>query len=101
MSSAVRRNFDASALNIIPDANGNLVGSTTTKKLDPLIGALADNKGPTKTIALLDGSPAINAGDNAASPGSTDQRGPGFDRIVGGFIDIGAFEFKPIHAGRK
>jgi hypothetical protein len=42
-------------------------------------------------MALLPGSPAINAGDNTNAP-ANDQRGPGFPRIVGGTIDIGAFE---------
>ena len=42
-------------------------------------------------MALLSGSPAIDAGDNTDAP-SFDQRGPGFPRIVSGIIDIGAFE---------
>lgn len=54
------------------------------------IGPLQNNGGPTFTHALLCGSPAINAGDNAGAP-PTDQRG--FPRIVGGTIDIGSFEF--------
>jgi len=52
---------------------------------------LQNNGGPTETMALLPGSPAINAGDNTNAP-PYDQRGPGFPRIVGGTIDIGAFE---------
>jgi hypothetical protein len=43
-------------------------------------------------MALLPGSPAIDAGDNTGAP-DTDQRG--FARIVGGTIDIGAFEVQP------
>jgi hypothetical protein len=43
-------------------------------------------------MALLAGSPAIDAGDNTGAP-ATDQRG--FPRIVGGAIDIGAFEVQP------
>lgn len=60
---------------------------------------LADNGGPVETIALLESSPAIDAGDNSLvfdSRGDellTDQRGTGFDRIVEGTVDIGAFEF--------
>jgi hypothetical protein len=42
-------------------------------------------------MALLLGSPAIDAGDNTGAP-AYDQRGPGFPRIVNGIIDIGAFE---------
>jgi hypothetical protein len=54
-----------------------------------MLGPLQDNGGPTQTMALLSGSPAIDAGDNTGAP-DTDQRG--FARIVGGTIDIGAFE---------
>jgi hypothetical protein len=59
--------------------------------LDPVLGPLQDNGGPTLTMALLPGSPAVDAGDNTNAP-DFDQRGPGFDRIVGGTIDIGAYE---------
>jgi len=41
-------------------------------------------------MALLPGSPAINAGDTASAP-ATDQRG--FPRPVGAAADIGAYEF--------
>jgi len=57
----------------------------------PLLGPLQDNGGPTRTMALLPGSPAVDAGDNRGAP-MWDQRGEGFNRIVGGIIDIGAFE---------
>jgi hypothetical protein len=56
---------------------------------NPFLGNLSDNGGPTQTHALLSNSPAINAGNSADAP-LTDQRG--FERIVGGIIDIGAFE---------
>jgi beta-glucanase (GH16 family) len=59
---------------------------------DPLLGALADNGGPTQTHALLAGSPAIDAADAAASP-ATDQRGTA--RPLGAGHDIGAFERVP------
>ena len=80
-----------------PDANGNLVG-TTSSLIDPLLGPLQDNGGPTQTHALLAGSPAIDAGDNALAvdangdPLINDQRGSGFDRIFDGTVDIGALE---------
>lgn len=51
---------------------------------EPLIGGLDDNGGPTKTIKLKQGSPAIDA---AGDGPETDQRG--FERDV---ADIGAFE---------
>src|SRR5436309_2189683 len=60
---------------------------------DPLLGPLQDNGGSTFTHELLSGSLAINAGDpNFTPPPFFDQRGPGFDRVVNGRIDIGSFE---------
>ena len=41
--------------------NTDLVG-TTSNPLNPLLGPLQDNGGPTQTMALLPGSPAIAAG---------------------------------------
>ena len=60
-------------------ANGNHVGTAATP-IDPMLGPLQDNGGPTFTKALLPGSPAIDVG---ANPGNlaTDQRG--FPRVVG------------------
>jgi hypothetical protein len=77
-------------------ANGDLLGSEL-HFLNPVIGSLANNGGPTQTIALLAGSPAINAGDTNGSlvTGKFDQRGQGFARVVNGVIDIGAFEVQP------
>ncbi|APB32318.1 filamentous hemagglutinin family outer membrane protein [Gloeomargarita lithophora Alchichica-D10] len=72
-------------------ATGTLVG-TAGSPVDPLLGALANNGGATLTHALLTGSPAINAGNNAITTVTTDQRGVGFPRISGGTVDIGAFE---------
>jgi hypothetical protein len=61
-----------------------------------MLGPLQDNGGPTFTHALLVGSPAIDMGDpNFIPPPNYDQRGPGFDRVVNGRIDIGAFEVQP------
>ncbi len=58
---------------------------------DPRLGALGANGGFTQTIALLHGSPAIDAGDDASCP-ATDQRG--VTRPQGSHCDIGAFEYK-------
>jgi hypothetical protein len=68
--------------------NGNLVG-TTAAPIDPLLGDLTDNGGPTRTMALLFGSPAIDAGNDAVAP-ETDQRGVA--RPQDPASDIGAFE---------
>jgi hypothetical protein len=70
--------------------NGDQVGDSTSP-IDPLLGPLANNGGDTQTHALLPASPAIDAGDNDNAP-ATDQRGPGFPRILNGTIDIGAYE---------
>src|SRR5262249_48199109 len=43
--------------------NGDLVG-TTASPINPELGALADNGGATMTLALLQASPAIDAGAN-------------------------------------
>jgi hypothetical protein len=67
-------------------ANGNLVGSADNP-IDPLLGPLADNGGPTLTHALLSGSPAIDAGTSDGAP-PTDQRGVPRDNPP----DIGAYE---------
>ncbi|MBL8378493.1 MAG: SBBP repeat-containing protein, partial [Burkholderiales bacterium] len=67
-------------------AAGDLNGSLATP-LDPLLGTLQFNGGPTKTHALLPGSPAINAGSATGAP-STDARGA--PRL--GATDIGAYE---------
>lgn len=64
---------------------------------DPKLYALADNGGPTPTMALHVDSPAVDAGNNALVPGGVqyDQRGPGYPRIYNGSVDIGAFEYRP------
>ena len=46
-------------LNVV--STGNLVG-TPQQPIDPRLGPLADNGGPTPTHALLPGSPALDAG---------------------------------------
>ena len=79
--------------------SGSLIG-TDLSPIDPLLGPLADNGGPTETHALLAGSPAIDAGNPGVlfNPAEFDQRGSPFarvvdgDAIVGARIDIGAFE---------
>jgi predicted outer membrane repeat protein len=75
------------------DAGGLLNGSGDQVNTDPLLGSLQDNGGPTFTHELLKGSPAIDAGDPSFTPPPLfDQRGPGFDRIVNGRLDVGSFE---------
>lgn len=57
--------------------------------VDPLIGPLADNGGPTPTHTLLENSPAIDTADDTLCP-ATDQRG--VTRPQGPACDIGAYE---------
>jgi hypothetical protein len=95
--------------NLIGDATGcdypfigsDLVG-TENAPIDPMLGPLADNGGPTQTHALLPGSPAIDGGspdEPGTSAGScevTDQRGVyrplDWDGDGAAVCDIGAFE---------
>jgi hypothetical protein len=56
-----------------------------------MLGSLDANGGPTMTIPLMAGSPAIDAGNDLANR-TTDQRGLGYPRIAGANPDIGAFE---------
>ena len=73
--------------------NGNQVGVASSSAM---LGVLAANGGPTQTIALLTGSPAIGAGSSTitgvAVP-TTDQRG---DPRPAGSIDIGAYQTEPV-----
>ncbi len=69
----------------------DLVGSAADP-VDPFIGPLADNGGPTWTHALLPGSPAMNSGNNALVDSPGDQRGAGFPRLYGIAVDVGAYE---------
>ena len=66
------------------------VGSTNSP-LDPKVGPLADNGGPTLTMALRVGSPAIDTGSAVGAP-AADQRG--IRRPQGAGVDIGAFEYQ-------
>ena len=64
------------------DGGGNLIGG------DPLLAPLGDYGGPTPTVALLPGSPAIGKGVSGPGVPATDQRG----QPRSGRIDIGAFQ---------
>lgn len=72
---------------VISNNGGAVIG--TPSSIDPNLGPLANNGGPTPTLALSAGSSAIDAG---ASTGlTTDQRGVA--RPFGPAPDLGAFEF--------
>jgi CSLREA domain-containing protein len=101
----VSGNFTDTGNNLIGDRTGStgfttstLVG-TSANPIDPKLSPLQNNGGTTFTNALLEDSPAINAGNNALIPAgiTTDQRGAGFDRISKGKVDIGALEFNGLN----
>ena len=103
-----------------PDVAGDFIGGQTNSigvvdgatgfgGSDTILGAgqadvvidlvLRQNGGGIPTHALVPGSAAIDAGDNGhvsatimAGPPMTDGRGPGYPRVAGGTVDIGAFE---------
>ena len=93
ISDGMSGNFTSWGYNLILHTNntigfghsGDLIG------VDPLLGPLADHGGPTFTMALLPGSPAIDAGTGIGAP-QTDQRG--VFRPQGSGVDIGAFELE-------
>jgi hypothetical protein len=67
--------------------NNNRVGTVGAGNVNPLVNALASNGGPTQTMSLQSGSPAINRAVSGAP--TTDQRG--YNRPD--TADAGAFEF--------
>ncbi len=101
--------FVSGGYNIVSDSGCFTAARGDQMSTDPLLGSLADNGGPTKTMALQVGSPAIDAGNprgctgngtggkfSIALPLTTDQRG--YTRPVDGDsdgtarCDVGAFE---------
>ncbi|MCB8942735.1 MAG: hypothetical protein H6658_03050 [Ardenticatenaceae bacterium] len=84
--------------NLDSDGSCNLTGTGDISGVDPLLGSLKANGGPTWTHALSPNSPAIDAGSNANCL-DTDQRG--VTRPIDGdgngsaICDIGAYEYQP------
>ena len=77
---------------------GDNLACWSTADGDLLLGPLADNGGPTQTLALLEGSPAIDAA-GADCGVATDQRGEDRPQIVA--CDIGAFELRADELGAE
>ncbi len=113
-SSSLSGAFNSLGNNLITDArnstgftngaNGDQVSNNNA--INALLGTLADNGGQTDTRALLDGSPAINAGNSCVynTPCklplipinfrlSTDQRS-NYRRLGGAAVDVGAYEYQ-------
>jgi hypothetical protein len=85
--------------NIDSDGTCNLFNSGDRSNNDPMLGPLQNNGGPTQTLALLPGSPAIDAGNpSGCTDGSghlltTDQRGyPRHDPEDTSGCDMGAYD---------
>jgi len=99
-------NLESYGYNLIEDKTGCTINEaensgTNITGQDPLLGPLADNGGPTKTHALLPGSPAIEAGsctDISGNLVSADQRGYPRPAPLGGNCDIGAYEAEQAYA---
>src|SRR5438477_5369010 len=103
--------FTSAGFNLIGKADGSTgfnaatdLTGTNAAPLNPKLGPLKDNGGPTYTMALLSGSPAIDKGTSNGLTGTLtiDQRGVGYARTInksianatgGDGTDIGAFEF--------
>jgi hypothetical protein len=75
--------------NVANDATCNLGAAGDQPGVDPLLGPLVDNGGPTATHMILAGSPAIDAGNPALCP-AVDQRG--VPRPRGAACDAGSVE---------
>jgi hypothetical protein len=85
--------LNSQGYNLIGDGTGgsgfdptDQVG-TSANPIDPMLGPLQGNGGPTQTRALLPGSPALDVGDPALS-GTADQRGV----VRSGGVNIGAYQ---------
>jgi hypothetical protein len=85
--------------NLSSDTTCSLNGPGDLNNIDPKLGPLQNNGGPTPTMALLSGSPAIDAGNpSGCTDGQghllkTDQRGmPRPDKEDSGGCDMGAYE---------
>jgi len=82
--------------NISSDSSCDFSAPGSRNNVNPMLQPLANNGGPTETMALTAGSPAIDAG--ISLPGiTTDQRG--YPRPSGPTTDIGAFEFQSVTQG--
>jgi hypothetical protein len=90
----------------VDQAQGNLFGSAVAVggdlggnqfHVNPLLGTLQNNDGPTATMALLPGSPGIGTGAGTSLTAglpvpTTDQR---YDARPDGAVDVGAFQTQP------
>ena len=82
--------------NFSDDTSCGFVAATSSQKTpnDPMLGALANNGGPTQTLLPLAGSPLLDAIPPAACGANVDQRG--VTRPQGTGCDIGAVEVEAL-----
>jgi hypothetical protein len=85
--------------NLSSDATCNFTNAGDLNNTDPMLGPLQNNGGPTRTMALPSGSPAVDAGNPSGCTDGlghllkTDQRGmPRPDKEDSGGCDMGAYE---------
>jgi len=91
--------ISSNGYNLSSDGSCNFAGAGDLNSVDPELGPLQNNGGPTQTLALPNGSPAVDAGnpggctDNRGQLLKTDQRGqPRPDGQDTGGCDMGAYE---------
>ena len=88
--------FDSGNRNIDTDGSCALDGPSDQAGVDPQLGPLADNGGPSPTHSIAHSSPAVDAGNASICP-DVDQRGLARPADGNGdgtaLCDIGAYEF--------
>ncbi|HTU20886.1 MAG TPA: choice-of-anchor Q domain-containing protein, partial [Gemmataceae bacterium] len=91
INSGTAPNLSGSANDLVRNnpTSGSLSGTNIMSGVDPLLSPLGNYGGPTETLALLPGSPAIDAGTTVNGV-TSDERG--VSRPQGSAPDIGAFE---------
>lgn len=99
-------NFISNGFNLIQVTTGSTFTpqSTDITGVSPQLTAIANNGGPTNTMALASTSPCIDAGTSSSGLLTSDQRGTGFVRTYDDAgatnaddgTDIGAFERQPV-----
>jgi len=79
--------------NMSSDGSADFESGSSFNFTDPQLLPLADNGGPTFTMALSSSSPAVGSGTSAGAPG-LDQRG--LPRPSGPAVDMGAYQLQQI-----
>lgn len=77
---------------VLTNGSGYVLMYNSLTNTSPKLLPLANNGGPTLTMALQSDSPCTNRGSNLLNL-SYDQRGPGYSRVIGSAADIGAYEY--------